>query len=183
VADSAGLDRPPYPSLRNPHPEGYDKGRGFLWQASWFAVQNLVFGAWWCPGALRPKLLKFFGASIGENAFIRHRVRVLWPWKLTIGDNTLIGEDVWLLNLEQITIGSDVCLSQGAFLCTGSHDHRSPDFRYDNGPIEIRDGGWVAAQALILRGVTVGIGCVVGARAVVRHDVPDGENVGVNAVH
>jgi hypothetical protein len=29
-----------YPSLRHPHPGGYDKGRGFFWQASWFAVQN-----------------------------------------------------------------------------------------------------------------------------------------------
>lgn len=175
--------QPSYPSLRNPNPDGYDKGRGFVWQAAWFAVQNLVFRAWWCPGGLRPKLLRLFGARIGQNAFIRHRVRVLWPWKLTLGDNTLIGEDVWLLNLEPIMIGSDVCLSQGVFLCTGSHDHRSPAFAYDNGPIEIQDGAWVAAQALVLRGVTVGVGSVVGARAVVRHDVPAGANVAVNGVH
>jgi putative colanic acid biosynthesis acetyltransferase WcaF len=146
-------------------------------------VQNLIFGTWWCPGALRPWMLRLFGATIGENAFIRHRVRVLWPWKLTLGDNTLIGEDVWLLNLESITIGSDVCLSQGAFLCTGSHDHRSSDFAYDNGPIVIEDGVWVAAQALVLRGVTVGTGSVIGARAVVRHHVPAGETVPLNSVY
>lgn len=173
----------PYPSLKHPHPGGYDKGRGLLWQATWFAVQNLLFGSWWCPKALRPRLLRMFGATVGENAFIRHNVRVLWPWKLSLGDNTLIGEDVWLLNLERITIGSDVCLSQGAFLCTGSHDRGSADFAYDNGPIEIKSGVWVATQALILRGVTVGTGSVVGARAVVRHDVPAGGRVPVNAVH
>jgi len=172
-----------YPSLRNPHPGGYDKGRGFLWQASWFAVQNLIFGAWWCPGALRPVLLRLFGARVGENPFIRHRVRVLWPWKLVMGDNAVLGEDVWLLNLEQITIGSDVCLSQGTFLCTGSHNHATPDFAYDNGPITVENGVWVAAQALVLRGVTIGTGSVVGARAVVRHDVPPWTTVRVNAVH
>lgn len=172
-----------YPKLRNPHPGGYDKGRGFLWQASWFAVQNLVFGAWWCPGSLRPWLLKAFGAKIGRNVFIRHRVRVLWPWKLVIGDDCLIGEDVWLLNLEPVTIGSDVCLSQGAFLCTGSHDHDSPTFDYDNGPIAVHDGAWIAAQALVLRGVTVGVGAVVGARAVVRRDVAPGARVPLNSVH
>jgi putative colanic acid biosynthesis acetyltransferase WcaF len=100
-----------------------------------------------------------------------------------MGDNAVLGEDVWLLNLEQITIGSDVCLSQGAFLCTGSHNHATPDFAYDNAPITVEDGVWVAAQALVLRGVTIGTGSVVGARAVIRHDVPPWTTVRVNTVH
>ena len=183
TSSSAHGQRPHYPSLRDPHPGGYDKGRGFFWQAAWFAVQNLLFGTWWCPGALRPTLLRLFGARVGDNVFIRHSVRVLWPWKLRIGNDCLIGEDVWLLNLEPITIGSDVCLSQGVFLCTGSHDHRSAHFDYDNGPIEVRDGAWVAAQALVMRGVTIGIGSVIGARAVVRRDVDDGASVPLCSVH
>ena len=164
--------QPPVRSLRAFTGDGYSAGRSKVWQAAWFATMNLVFMAWWCPKALRPLLLKAFGAEIGERVFIRHRVRVLWPWKLSIGDDSWIGEDVWLLNLEPITIGSDVCLSQGAFLCTGSHDARSPSFEYDNGPITVEDGAWVAAQALVLRGVTVGRAAVVGARAVVTRDVP-----------
>jgi putative colanic acid biosynthesis acetyltransferase WcaF len=106
--------------------------------------------------------------------FIRHRVRVLWPWKLRVGDDSWIGEDVWLLNLEPIDVGRDVCLSQGVFLCAGSHDRHSPSFEYDNGPIVIHDQTWIAAQALVLRGVTVHERCVVGARAVVTKDVPTG---------
>lgn len=159
-------------SLRNFTGVGYDRGRGVLWQASWFACQNILFVGWWCPRTWRPGLLRLFGASVGDRVFIRHRVRVLWPWKLVIGDDCWIGEDVWLLNLEHITIGKDVCLSQGAFLCTGSHDRRSPSFEYDNGPISVGNGAWVAAQALVLRGVTIGAGAVVGARAVVTRDVP-----------
>jgi putative colanic acid biosynthesis acetyltransferase WcaF len=175
--------RADYPRLRHPHSGGYDKGRSIVWQAAWFATQNLAWSTWWFPRRLRPAVLRAFGAQLGSNVFIRHRVRILWPWKLEVGNDCLIGEDVWLLNLEPIVVGSDVCLSQGVFLCTGSHDHRSADFAYDNGPIEIQDGAWVAAQALVLRGVTVGVGCVVGARAVVRRDVLAGDNVPVNSVH
>lgn len=162
----------PQRSLRDFTGDGYSAGRSKLWQAAWFATMNLVFMTWWCPKALRPRLLRAFGADIGDRVFIRHRVRVLWPWKLSIGDDSWIGEDVWLLNLEPIAIGSDVCLSQGVFLCTGSHDARSPSFEYDNGPVTVEDGAWIAAQALVLRNVNIGAGAVIGARAVVTRDVP-----------
>lgn len=153
---------------------GYDKGASRMRQALWFAVQNMVFGAWWCPAGLRPRILRVFGAKIGEGVFIRHRVRILWPWKLSIGDHSWVGEDVWILNLEDIRIGANVCLSQGVFLCAGSHDPTSEAFEYDNGPIVIEDHAWVAAQVLVLRGVTIGQSAVVGARALVSRDVPPG---------
>jgi len=168
-------------SLRAFTGTGYDKGAGWVKQAAWFAVLNLVFGTWWCPGALRPWLLRAFGATVGERVLIRHRVRVLWPWKLTVGDDCWIGEGVWLLNLEPITLGHDVCLSQEAFLCTGSHDRRSASFEYDNAPIRVGDGAWVAAQSLVLRGVHIGEAAVVGARAIVSRDVPPGEGVRAGA--
>jgi putative colanic acid biosynthesis acetyltransferase WcaF len=161
-------------SLAGFHGHGYDKGRPRVVQAAWFAVQNLIFWKWWLPASLRPKLLRGFGAQVGNNVFIRHRVRVLWPWKLKVGDNTWIGEDAWILNLEPVTIGHDVCISQGVFLCAGGHDMTSPTFEYDNGPIAIADEVWVGAQAMVLRGVTVGKGAVVAARCKVSNDVPPG---------
>jgi putative colanic acid biosynthesis acetyltransferase WcaF len=151
---------------------GYDKGRSFPVQALWYATQHLVFGAWWFPARLRPRLLRLFGAQIGDRVLIRRGVRVHWPWKLRIDDDVWIGEGCWLLNLEPISIGSDVCLSQEAFLCTGSHDRRSPTFEFDNGPITIEDEAWVAARAIVLRGVVVGRGATVGAGAVAASDVP-----------
>lgn len=162
---------------------GYDKGRSVLWQATWFAAQNLLFSAWWFPPRLRPALLRAFGASVGSGVFIRHRVRVLWPWKLAIGDGSWIGEGAWLLNLEPIRIGSNVCVSQEAFLCAGGHDHVSPTFEYDNGPIAVHDGAWIAAQALVLRGVTVGPDALIGARAVITHDVLAGHKVTAGTRH
>lgn len=151
---------------------GYDKGRSRAVQALWFATMNLAFSQWWCPAAVRVRLLKLFGARVGEGVLIRHRVRILWPWKLSIGDNSWIGEGAWLLNLEPIDIGADVCVSQEAFLCTGGHDHRSVDFRYRNGPIVVGDGAWIGARAVVLPGVTVGARSVVGATTTVPRDVP-----------
>jgi putative colanic acid biosynthesis acetyltransferase WcaF len=158
-------------SLQSFRGDGYDKGRSVLWQAAWFAVMNLVFSRWWCPLAWRPVILKAFGAQIGEGTVIRHRVRVLWPWKLTLGDHTWIGEGTWLLNLEPIHVGSNVCLSQDVFLCTGSHDRHSQTFEYDNGQITISDEAWLGTQALILRGTKIGSGAVVGARAIITRDI------------
>lgn len=156
---------------------GYDKGRSLPMQALWFATQHLVFRSWWLPARLRPVLLRRFGATVGERVLIRRDVRVHWPWKLTIGDDVWIGESAWLLDLEPIRIGSNVCVSQEALLCTGSHDRRSPTFEFDNGPICLEDGAWVAARATVLRGVTVGPGAIVGAHAVAATDVAPGTTV------
>ncbi|MBT2675209.1 putative colanic acid biosynthesis acetyltransferase [Streptomyces sp. ISL-14] len=169
-------------SLRGFTGAGYDKGRPLLVQAAWFAVLNLVFVKWWFPDRWRPALLRAFGARIGQRVLIRQRVRVHWPWRLEIGDDVWIGEGAWLLNLERITIGSNVCVSQDALLCTGSHQHHVPTFEFDNGPIHVEPGAWVAARAVVLRGVTVGRGAVVGAAAVAHRDIAPGEVVTTRGV-
>jgi len=163
-----------YPRLRDFPAGGYDKRRGPLWQAAWMLCLGLFFTKWWFPRRFRPAVLRFFGATVGKRVTFRHKARVHWPWNLTIGDDVWIGEGCWLYNVDTIVIGSDVCLSQGAFVCTGSHDHDSPDFVCDNGPITIEDGVWLCAQSLVLRGVTVGTGAIVGARAIAARDVPPG---------
>lgn len=150
---------------------GYDKGRPKAVQALWFACMNTIFMPWFVPAGFRVALLRAFGADIGSCVLIRHRVRVLWPWKLTVGDNSWIGEGVWILNLEPVSIGANVCLSQEAMLCTGSHDHRRSDFGYANRSITIEDGAWVGARATVLPGVAIGAEAVVAAGAVVARDV------------
>lgn len=155
---------------------GYDKGRPKAVQALWLATQGIIMN-WWFPPKARVAILRAFGAQIGEGVLIRHRVRIHWPWKLSVGSDTWIGEGTWVLNLEPVTIGSNVCISQDVFLCTGSHERRSPSFEFDNAPIRIEDGVWVAARATVLRGVTIGKGSVVGATALVHKDVAPGSTV------
>lgn len=153
---------------------GYDRGRNALWQVAWLLVSGLVSTRWWCPPSARASILRAFGATIGRGVNIRHGVRIHWPWKLTVGDNSWIGEQTWILNLEPVTIGSDVCISQGVLLCTGSHDRRSPTFEFDNAPIIVGDGAWIAARATVLRGSTIGHDAVVGATALVSDSVRPG---------
>lgn len=150
----------------------YDKGRGFVPQALWVAVSTLVFTQVWCPNRLRCMILRWFGAGVGSGVLIRHRVRIQWPWKLSIGNDSWVGTDVELYNLDNIIIGSDVCISQYAYLCTGSHDWRSPTFEFDNGPIVLEDGVWLCARSTVLRGVRIGANSVVAATALVTRDVP-----------
>jgi len=153
---------------------GYDRGRSFIHQIAWYVVMNVFFVRWWFPARFRPALLRAFGASVGSGVLVRSRVRVHWPWKLTIGNDCWIGEGAWLLNLEPIVLGHDVCVSQEALLCTGSHDHRDPAFEFDNAPISVADGGWVATRAVVLRGVRVGRESIVAAGVTAHRDVPDG---------
>jgi putative colanic acid biosynthesis acetyltransferase WcaF len=155
----------------------YDKGRPVPVQALWLAFSWSIVMKWWCPNKVRVLILRLFGADIGKNTLIRHDVKIHWPWKLHIGDNTWVGEGAWLLNLEDVEIGSNTCISQGAFICTGSHDRYSPTFEFDNAPIRIGDGVWIAARATILRSVRVGDGAVVGATALVSRNVPPGATV------
>ncbi|ROR90503.1 DapH/DapD/GlmU-related protein [Nocardioides aurantiacus] len=122
-------------------------------------------------------ILRAFGAAVGNGVVMRGDVRVHWPWKLTVGNDCWIGEGVWILNLEPVVLGDDVCVSQGAMLCTGSHDRRSPSFEFDNAPIRVADGAWIAARATVLRGVSIGADAVVGATALVTQDVAVGDVV------
>lgn len=155
---------------------GYDKGRPLAVCALWVLLEPLL-RAGMCPASIRAAVLRAFGAEIGSGVNIRNDVRIHWPWKLTVGDNCWIGVGAYLLNLEPITIGNDVCISQQTFLCTGSHQADDPAFEFDNAPITVCDGAWVAARATILRGVTVGRDAVVGATALVTRDVADGAHV------
>lgn len=149
----------------------YDKGRSRAWQALWHATSHLVFQKWWFPARLRPALLRAFGATVDDDVVIRQDVRIHWPWRLHVAGPTWIGHGAWLLNLADVVIERDVCLSQEAFLCTGSHDRNDSAFEHANAPITVHRGAWVCARAVLLAGTEIGEHAVVGAGAVVHGTV------------
>lgn len=79
-----------------------------------------------------------------------------------------------------IRIGDDCVVSQGAFLCTASHDTSSVLLPLISAPITMEDKSWVAADAFVGKGVTIGEGAVVGARACVFKNVDPWTIVGGN---
>lgn len=154
---------------------GYSKGRSVLVCGLWLLAAEPLLRTIWCPRRIRVAVLRSFGAKIGTGVRIRHQVHIHWPWKLEIGDDSWIGVGARLLNLEPIIIGSNVCISQEALLCTGSHQADDPAFGFDNAPIWVDDGAWIATRATVLRGVRIGAGALIGATALVAKDVGNDE--------
>jgi putative colanic acid biosynthesis acetyltransferase WcaF len=149
----------------------FDRGRPRWVEALWLFVQALFVSSW-LPGASHRRwFLKRFGARVGENVDLKPGLRVKFPWRLYIGDFVWVGEDAWIDNLADAEIGSHCCISQGTYLCTGSHDWSAPTFDLIVKPIRIENGAWIAARAVVGPGVTVGEGAVLGLGSVATRDL------------
>lgn len=83
-------------------------------------------------------------------------------------------------NVDMIKIGAHSTVSQKTFLCTASHDITNSKHPLITAPLIIEDQVWIAADAFISMGLTIGQGAVVGARAVVVKDVESWTVVGGN---
>lgn len=172
---------PRWVSLANYKRGNYTPGKSSLVRALWYVTSLIVFESGWFPVyGLKSGLLRAFGATIGRGVTIKPHVRIKYPWHLRAGDHCWIGEEAWIDNLGSVELGDDVCVSQGVYLCTGSHDHRRTTFDLIVKGISIEAEAWIAARAIVLPGVTVGRGAVVAAGAVVTKDVPPGVIVGMN---
>ncbi len=159
--DLEGYRAPPY------------QGRGPIVRGLWYVVSAILFETCLFPfGRLKPSILRLFGARLGKGVVIKPGVKIKFPWRLSTGDYVWIGEKVWIDNLADVALGSHVCLSQGVYLCTGSHDHRSRGFDLVMRPIHVGDGTWIAARALLLPGCTVGANAIVGAGSVASGEIP-----------
>lgn len=160
-------------SFRN---DWYRPGRSVLWQTAWFFVGLPLLRCAVLPSSsFRVSLLRLFGARVGRGVVIKPGVRVKYPWRLRIGNDCWLGEDCWLDNLADITLGDDVCISQGAYLCTGNHDWTDPAFGLIVKPIELDDASWVGARAVLAPGVRLGKGAIAAAGSVVAHSIPSWE--------
>ena len=131
-----------------------------------FRISPSPFFGW------RKYLLVIFGAKIGEGVHVYPGVKIWAPWNLEIGDYSGIASGVILYSQGKITIGKKVVISQGAHLCAGTHDYTDPGFPLITKPIVIMDHVWIAAEAFIHPGITIGEGAVIGARSVVTKDMP-----------
>ncbi|QFZ92682.2 DapH/DapD/GlmU-related protein [Synechococcus elongatus] len=149
-------------------------------RALWAVVQPFFrYSPRWIWG-WRNLLLRSFGAQVAAGVRIYPTARLHQPWNLQIGARTTIAWQTTLYALGPIVIGQDCVISQGSHLCAGSHDFRDPEFPLLKLPIQIGDGVWIASEAFIGPGVTLGDRAVVGARSVVVRSVAPGTVVAGN---
>ena len=150
----------------------YHPGRGAFVRALWYVTNMLFFKSSWCTSyGLKRSLLRMYGAHIGPNVVIKPCVSIKYPWHLVVGENSWIGEQVWIDNLADVTVGKNCCISQGAMLLCGNHDYTKESFDLITGKIELKDGAWVGARAVVCPGVTMGEGSVLTAGSVATRDI------------
>lgn len=122
-------------------------------------------------------LLKLFGAKIGKNCNIHRTVRIWAPWNLSLGSYIGVADNVNLYNMEMISIDDYSSISDGSYLCCGSHDYNSKNFQLFAKPIIIKKKVWICAQVFVHPGISISEGCVVGARSVVTKNLDEKNSV------
>ena len=149
-----------------------------MWTVVW------ALGARWLPRSVgsgwKRMLLRLFGAKIHATAVVYSSARVYYPANLTMDRYSCLASEVDCYNVAPIHIGANTTVSQGAFLCTASHDITDPLNPLITAPITIADQAWIGARAYIAMGVSVGQGAIVGATASVYKDVEPWTVVGGN---
>jgi putative colanic acid biosynthesis acetyltransferase WcaF len=142
-------------------------------RAIWGVVYLLMFRP--TPKVLhgwRSSLLRMFGARVGRGAHPHPSCKIWAPWNLVMGDHSCLGPHVDCYNVAQIELGEYATVSQYSYLCGATHDYTMLTMPLVPKPIRIGARAWVAADAFVGPGITVGEGAVVGARACVVRDVP-----------
>jgi acetyltransferase-like isoleucine patch superfamily enzyme len=125
---------------------------------------------------VRPRRLIKMGKSpsISPDAIFSN------PERISFGDNIHIGSrsHIWAgPSVGRITIGDDVLIGPDVMITAASYrfDDGSPVTSQvmDEGDINIGNDVWLGAKVVVLPGVTIGVGAIVGASAVVTKNIPD----------
>ena len=146
--------------------------RNRLYRLAWGICWTLL--ARWTPPQLRAWrrfLLRAFGATIGEGSDVRSGASVWSPRNLTMGRYSSLGGGVICYAMGPIVLGDYVVVSPRAHLCAGTHETATAAMQLEARPIRIGSHAWIAAEAFVGPGVTVGEGVVLGARGVAARDL------------
>lgn len=150
----------------------------FVWVVIWFLFARPF------PRSLGNKwkilLLKLFGAKISWKCGVYSTARIWAPWNLEMQSGSTLGPEVDCYNVNKVIIGKNVLISQKAYICTASHNHKSRKFELITAPIIIHDNVWIGAAAFVNMGVTIQEGSVIAATATVTKNVEAWTIVGGN---
>ncbi len=119
----------------------------------------------------------------GKKVLIGRRFRAIGWNHISVGSHVSIGEDCrFMTTIASIIIGDHVMFAPGVFVTSGGHQIDNPNCYMDEitdsnkKPDDDKDvvfegDNWIGANAIILKGVTIGKGAVIGAGAIVTKNV------------
>jgi putative colanic acid biosynthesis acetyltransferase WcaF len=139
-----------------------------MWSITWLLLAS------WTPPPLHPWrrfLLRLFGAQIASTARIYGSSRIWYPPNLEMGAYSVLGWNTICYCQDKITLKDFANVAQWSHLCAGTHDIDDPGFQLITKPILIERHAWIAADAFVGPGVTLGEGSVLGARGVAFKDL------------
>lgn len=106
--------------------------------------------------------------SLGEWCYVGEGTRVWSASRITIGDRVMISHNVNIFDNLTHPVSAAQRHQHFHHIATVGHP---PSIDLGERPVTIDNDAWIAAGAMVLRGVTIGEGAIVGAGAVVTHDV------------
>lgn len=122
---------------------------------------------------------------IGNNVTIQYKSWIecnpLTGWEnpiLRIDDGCTIGHFNEIYATRSIILEKDVLTADRVYISDNLHGYENPDIPIlkqpikQNGTVRIGEGSWLGVGVAVI-GANIGKHCVIGANAVVTHDIPD----------
>ncbi|MEH3033591.1 MAG: acyltransferase [Aeromicrobium erythreum] len=116
---------------------------------------------------------------LGEQVMLEPDVWITGSGHVSIGAGSILNVGVMVAALDRVSIGSGCMLANGCVVTDSDHVISDPDRPAtwqgftSRGPTTIGDDTWLGAHVVVTSGVSIGNRCIIGAGAVVTHDVPD----------
>ena len=133
----------------------------------------------------RLPIVKEFIGSIGKTYYFQGPIQFNYGSHTFIGENFFTNFNLTVMDDARIYIGNNVCFGPNVSLMATNHplpfrermgmdaEGRTTMAEYAE-EIHIGNNVWIACNAVVLGGVTIGDGAVIGAGSVVTKDIPAG---------
>ena len=119
----------------------------------------------------------------GKHIHINQPFRCDYGCNIEVGENFFANFNLTILDEARVTIGHNAFIGPNVSIYTACHpiepEQRNTGVEWAK-PVTIGNNVWIGGSATILPGVIIGDNVVIGAGAVVTHDIPSNMIVGGN---
>ncbi len=125
------------------------------------------------PGWPKPRVTNWGGEIYVANCafFPGVRLEVMKGGRIFIGNGTYLNRNTEIIAQQEVRIGHD-CMISWDVVIMDTDQHSFNGNPAVAKPVIIEDYVWIGCRAIILKGVHIGHHAVIGAGAIVTHDVP-----------